>query len=177
MPLKGRPRNPLAQEPERFHRLRPLGGDTVAVDTAGETPTRFHEIHATFVGRRGVTPGLMETDTRGSRLAPGIVRTLWRQLAAFIPGPPAFQVSLSPAVPQRQLRYKTTSYYLPAGSDNSRFSALHTVILQKSRSLPPNLSGGVRRGMPTTRNRITSFGSRVTPLNRRLSAAEELGNA
>lgn len=172
MPLRGRPRNPFGQEPERFHRLRPLGGDVQATDTKGSSfMERWHELPSTFTSRRGESPGTMETDTRSDTIAPGSIRRIWQQFAAFIPAPPPFPVSLSPAMPQRQQRYKTQNLYLPAGSDNSRFNNLHTVILQKARSQPATLSAGTRRGRPVIRNRISTFGSRVPPLNRRSPSA------
>jgi hypothetical protein len=54
---------------------------------------------------------------------------------------------------------------------NARFSNMHTVFAAASRQPTPTLSAGARRGMPTVRNRMTSFGSRVAPLNARSASA------
>lgn len=174
MPPRGVPRNPLAQEPDRFHRLRTFGGDTVAVDTSGEQPTRFHERARVNVVRPGETPGTSETDRSTGVEAAGQIRRLWHQLISPVPAPPAFKVSASPFTGQRAIRYRAQSVFRGSG-DQLRFSrggvpGLHTVIVQASRQDRPTLGSGLSRNAPTVRNRISSFGSRVAPLNPRISA-------
>jgi hypothetical protein len=63
------------------------------------------------------------------------------------------------------------SVYIAGGTDNSRYEALHTMIDQRVNYRPVSINAGGVRNRPTIRNRITSFGSRVTPLNSRVSAA------
>jgi hypothetical protein len=173
VPVRGQPRNPFGQRPTRFHRLRVLGGDVESVDTIGETPDRFHERTRVFLQRPGESPAVMETDTRALSEAPGTIRRLWRQNLAPVGAPPPFVVSARPAVAQRQVRFKAGTRYKASGTLNSRFSELHTTIRQAIREPTPRLSTGVRRGMPTVRNRLTSFGSRVDPLNPRVAAASD----
>lgn len=174
MPPRGTPRNPLGQEPDRFHRLRTFGGDTVAVDTSGETPTRFHERARVNTVATGESPGTMEFDTRTGIEAAGTVRRLWHQLVNPVPAPPPFEVAAQPFTGQRTIRYRAQSVFRGSG-DALRFSragvpGLHTVIVQASRQDVPTLTAGQNRNRPTTRNRIASFGSRVAPLNPRLSS-------
>jgi hypothetical protein len=177
MPVRGQPRNPLGQRPQRFHRLRTFGGDVRSVDPVGETPTRFHDLAHVFAVEPGRTPGLSEYDLRTGTEAPGTIRRIWHQLVSPVPAPPAFKVSSSPFAGQRTIRYKTSNVYLPAGDQRSfarnGVRGLHTVIVQATRQHGATLTAGVRRGQPTIRNRISSFGSRVQPLNPRVAAAEQ----
>jgi hypothetical protein len=138
-----------------------------------QTPTRFREGPNVHVVDPGRSPGTMEVDRRfDPDTAPGTVRRLWRQVLAGIPGPPPVPVSQLPAEYTRSLRYRAQSFYLPAGTQNSRFSMLHTVIAQRSRQLRPVYSAGTRKARPTVRNRMASFGSRVEPLNRAAPAGQ-----
>lgn len=171
MPIRGVPRNPLGQEPDRFHRLRPLGGDVISVDPVGELPDRFHDTPRVFVVRSGETPGTMELDTGAHVQAAGTIREFWRQSVHPVPAPPPYPVAAEPVQITRALRYKASTNYLPAGSLNSRFGGMHTTIVQASRQPAPTASAGTRQGRPTVRNRMESFGSRVTPLNPRVAAA------
>ena len=139
----------------------------------GETPDRARLRPHISIAQPGDSPGLMEWDDREyNGQAAGTIRRLWRQVVSGIPAPPPVDVSSSPAIFTRAIRYRAQSTYLPAGSMNSRFTNLHTVIRQASRQPRPTLSAGTRRGRPTVRNRMQSFGSRVTPLNRRAPAAQ-----
>lgn len=137
-----------------------------------QTPTRFRERPRVTVVIPGQSPGTMELDNSAEVQAAGSIRRLWRQTLAGDPGPPPFQVSLAPAIFTRALRYKVSSTYKEAGTVNTRFSMLHTVIRNVSRQPRPTLTAGTRRGRPTVRNRMTSFGARVEPLNRRAPAAQ-----
>lgn len=139
----------------------------------GQTPTRFRERPRVHVVEPGRSPGTMEVDKRfDPDTASGTIRRLWRQVLAGVPGPPPVPVSQLPAEYTRALRYRAQSLYRPAGSTNSRFSMLHTVIAQRSRQPRAVYSAGTRRARPTVRNRMQSFGSRVEPLNRRAPAAQ-----
>lgn len=140
----------------------------------GQTPTRFRERPRVHVAIPGQTPGMMEQDAKalGIDTAPGTVRRLWRQVLAGVPAAPPFPVSLAPALFTRALRYKASTTYKEAGTLNTRFSMLHTVVRQVARQPRPVIEAGTRRGRPTVRNRMTSFGSRVQPLNRRVPAAQ-----
>lgn len=174
MPVRGQPRNPLGQQPERFHRLRTFGGDVVSVDTAGETPLRFHETARVNVVRPGETPGTSEHDRSTGIEAPGQIRRLWHQLISPVPAPPPFQVSAAPFTGQRAIRYRSQSVYRAAGN-MLRFvrgdaQGLHTVIVNQSRQDRPTIGTGQNRNRPTVRNRMSSFGSRVPPLNPRVAA-------
>lgn len=165
-------RNPIGQEPVRFHRLRTFGGDAVSVDPQGQTPDRFREEPRVFVRRSGETPGTMELDTGAKVQAPGTIRRLWMQAVHPVPAPPPVQVAAAPLQITRALRYKASTNYLPAGSRNSRFTGMHTMIPNLARQPRPTRSAGTRQGRPTVRNRMESFGSRVTPLNPRVAAAQ-----
>jgi hypothetical protein len=113
----------------------------------------------------------METDLRPGTLAPGEVRRLWRPLVHPVPAPPPFEVSAQPCTITRATRYSTRSFYRPAGSSNTRFIGLHTVIKMAIRHKEITRGGGGTIGRPTVRNRMSSFGSRVPPLNPRVKAA------
>lgn len=155
-----------------------------------QLPLRFLRVLPRFLAWAGQSPGLMETDLRGMVLLPVQVRRFWRQAIDYVapqapsswtsntPGPPggpgdAFQVVGQGIT--RALRYKTQSFYVAAGTDGTRFSELHTVVLPHARGKPVTVAAGSVRYAPTVRNRLTSFGSRVPPLNPRVSAAEDTG--
>jgi len=126
----------------------------------------------------------MSMSLRGNLLAPGTVRRMWRQVADMIPAQAAYSWTHNAPAPGRQvvtgpgpfqvttsLRYMTRSVYVGAGTDATRLSALHTKIIQRVHSKPTSLNAGGVRNRPTVRNRLTSFGSRVTPLNAKVPAA------
>lgn len=175
MPVRGQPRNPLGQRPQRFHRLREFGGDVVAVDTVGEAPRRFHERAYVSIWRIGETPGTLEYDRSTGVLDSGTIRRLWRQLVSPVPPPPPVNVAAAPFTGQRAIRYKAQSLYLPAGNQQSfardGIPGLHTVIVQATRQDRPTIGAGQNRNRPTVRNRMASFGSRVQPLNPRVEAS------
>jgi hypothetical protein len=136
------------------------------------------------VRQAGRTPTTMFATLRGNLLAPGQVRRFWRQVADMVPGQPAFSWTTNSPAPGRPvrgqggfrittaLRYMTRSVYVAGGTDSSRFSALHTKVRPRVNSKPVTVGGGNVRNRPTVRNRITSFGSRVTPLNAKVPAAK-----
>lgn len=133
----------------------------------------------------GRSPGTMTTAVRGNVQAAGQIRRLWRQAVNYAaaqaptswtdnspqPGMPAFVPTTGFEI-TRALRYMTRSVYAAAGSDNSRFAALHTVVHPHVRSKMVTAPAGGVRNRPTVRNRLTSFGSRVPALNSAVQAAQ-----
>lgn len=125
----------------------------------------------------------MLTTLRGQILGHGQVRRMWRQAVnqisaqapyswtASAPAPDAPGVNPGSFMITRALRYMTRSIYMGAGEDNTRYAALHTQIEQRVNYKPVSLNAGGVRNRPTLRNRMTSFGSRVPPLNSRVAAA------
>lgn len=143
MPVPGQPRNPFGQRPNRFREQRKV-----------------------FVARPGESPGLMDIDdTRLDTVAAGTIRRLWRQAVNMIPAPPPFAVSAAPLGITRALRYRASSLYQRAGNDNTRFGARRPIVPPRHNSRPVTVSAGNQQGRPAIRNRITSFGRRVPPVN------------
>jgi hypothetical protein len=158
MPVPGQPRNP-----------------------EGELPLRFRSRPHLSIELEGQSPGLQDTSLRGSVLALGTIRRLWRQTVAYVPAPPAFSWSgnspaFSPGVRAagwtRALRYMARSFYNPSNTDNTRFGARREIVTPGARQPRMTITAGAKRSRPTVRNRLTSFGSRVTPLNSNLPASE-----
>ncbi len=126
----------------------------------------------------GRTPSMMVVSLRGCRLAAGQIRKFWRQTVNYIPAGGAYSWTengpifhkLNPVGITRALRYKTQSVYMGDGIDNTRFSGLHTVIPKRNRGKLVTLGVGQKRGQPTVRNRVSSFGSRVPTLNQPIEA-------
>lgn len=152
MPVPGQPRNPFGQSPDRIELERPR-----------------HPVVA------GETAGTMVRTLRGMVQAAGQIRHDWRQAIGYIDGPPGFSwtasnVDGSPGRAfqlTRALRYLTRSLYMGAGIDNTRNAGLHSAIVQQAHYRPVSVNAGQQRGKPTTRNRLTSFGSRVPTLEER----------
>jgi len=128
----------------------------------------------------GRSPGLMVVSLRGCVMAAGQIRRLWRQSVDLIPAQGAYswtQNSTSanprPGVDiTRALRYMTRSVYAGQGIDHTRFDMLHTVVNKQNMYKTVTINRGQNRNRPTVRNRITSFGARVTPLNQQILAAQ-----
>lgn len=159
MPVPG-PRNPFGQ----------TLGDR---NPLSETPDRFRAVPYHGIAWAGRSPGLMFATLRGCVLAAGQVRAMYRQMVNYWSPQEPFSwtsnggdwPSSRPFGITRALRYLTRSTYVGAGVDNSRLTELHTVVLPRVRSKTPSVAGGSVRSRPTVRNRMTSFGSRVTPIN------------
>lgn len=156
---------------------RPLPGYD---NPGGEQPHRLNRWgRPDPVVEVGRTPGIMFVSRRGSLLAPGTVRRLWRQsIDLILPQAPfSWTSNGNDYRPPRgvgittAIRYMTRSVYVQGGTDNSRISALHTKIEPRVHSKPVTTPAGNVRNRPTIRNRITSFGSRVPPLNRRVTGS------
>lgn len=147
-----------------------------------ESPDRFNFWKRPgTVSWPGRSPGLMVITLRGNVLGAGQVRRLWMQAINYMAAQAAYswtenfnnekQKTVGVDI-TRALRYKTQSFYAGQGIDNSRFLGLHTVVPPKVRSRFITIGTGLKRNAPTTRNRISSFGSRVPPLNPPVQAAE-----
>ena len=163
-----------------------FGPDVGFRNPENRTPNFFNRWKAAKpVAIPGRSAGLNIVSLRGMVLAAGQVRHLWRQAIGYIPATPAYSwTANSPqpdnpiTVPKRgvgvttALRYKATSYAMEAGRDNTRHAGLHTVYPKQNRYKPITVNAGQKKGQPTTRNRLTSFGSRVPVLNPPNSAAE-----
>jgi hypothetical protein len=154
----------------------------------GERMLRFEYTPYHGIADEGRSPGLMERTLRGCVLAAGQIRQLWRQSVNFSDAQAPYSWTDNSPQPDRPatlqsrgfeitraLRYMTRSTYAWAGTDNTRLSELHTVIVPQVRYKQVTTGGGQRRYPPTVRNRLSSFGSRVPPINRRVQAAEEEG--
>lgn len=160
MPVAGQPRNPFGQSPDRImlERPRPVG---YSGDLENGYPLALT---------------LCQHSKRGMILAAGQIRFFWKQAVGYISaaddyswttngprslkGPRGFQIT-------RALRYQTRSLYAQGGTDNTRLTALHSAVAPKVRSKPVTVNAGQQRGKPVTRNRLSSFGARVAPLQQR----------
>lgn len=135
---------------------------------------------------QGQTPGTMERTLRGCIQAYGQIRKLWRQDVNYTDAQAPYSWTDNSPTPERPgitqargfqitraLRYMTRSVYVWGGSDNTRFTELHTPIINFNYHKPITTGAGQKRSAPTVRNRLTSFGSRVPPANIRVQGAEE----
>lgn len=129
----------------------------------------------------GRSPGTMFLTLRGNKLGFGQIRRLYRQAvnyngAGF--GPFSWTDGGKTAGTgggldiTRALRYMTRSVYIGGGIDHSRFDELHTLITRQNVYKTVTVNAGQKRNVPTIRNRVTSFGSRVPTLNSAVRAAE-----
>lgn len=155
-------RNPDLEQPDRFNRW----------DRPGP------------VWWPGRSPGAMFITLRGNVLGVGQIRRMWKQAINLIPAQAPFSWTDSAPAPgrpiaspgpigiTRALRYMTRSVYMGAGTDHSRYDALHTVIVKRNTYKTVTVNAGQKRNQPTVRNRMTSFGSRVPTLNEQVAAAE-----
>jgi hypothetical protein len=172
VPLRGRPRDAGGHE-TRFHRV---GQDGVG-DTRWRSGDRdrFHERPHVFIQREGMTPGVQDIDRSADKAAPGTIRRLWKQTVNFIPAGPQLShtlnhVTSTPTVLAAPLtvatRYRASTVFRGAGSTNTRFGAPRPIITPRHNQPRITLAGGNLQGRPTSRNRLTSFGSRVPPVNK-----------
>jgi hypothetical protein len=129
----------------------------------------------------GRSPGTMVLTLRGCKLGFGQIRRLYRQSVNYVPAfaPYSWTENGTTGDPSaggmgitRALRYMTRSVYIGAGIDNSRYDELHSVIKRGVFYKTVTVNAGQKRNAPTTRNRVTSFGSRVPTLNNAIAAAE-----
>lgn len=165
---------------------RPLPGYN---NPEGELPDKFNLWDRPgSVAQVGRSPGTMAASLRGNILAPGTIRRLWRQSVDYIAASAPYSWTDSSPMPERPasvparglgittaLRYMTRSVYVNTGTDNTRYGGLHTKIAMRSRSKPVTTGSGQTRSRPTVRNRMTSFGSRVPPLNPKVPGADKNG--
>lgn len=159
------------------------------VNPGGYKPDRFnHWNEHGPIAVLGESPGLMVMSRRGGVLAWGQIRKLWQQSVNVIPAQAPYSWTTNSPQPgrlevgydafqlTRAVRYMTRSLYQRAGNDNTRFSELHTVYPKFNRYKTVTTAVGNAPGRPTTRNRITSFGTRVPVLNPQLTSAEGSGS-
>lgn len=158
----------------------------------GEAPDRLNQwFFPSPLAVAGQSAGTSIISLRGCRLAAGQVRRLYRQSVNMIAASPPYSWTANgPTVRPfqgavgvtRALRYMTRSTYIGGGTDNARFAGLHTAISPRqqrsaqSRGHRVTVAAGSVRNRPTVRNRITSFGSRVAPLNGMVPAAQDTGS-
>ncbi len=158
MPVPGQPRNPFGQTPDRF------------------------VLHAPrFVAQAGRTPGLMEEDLRHDRQQAATIRRNWRQAVDYLGMGFVFSWTHNAADPgrgtlgrdqvTRALRYLASTRYVGAGNFLA-YGAPRPLVPGRHSSRPVTVQTGNRQMRPTVRNRLTSFGSRVPPINSGVPAAE-----
>lgn len=150
----------------------------------GREPTLFNQwMRPGPIAWPGRSPGFMTVTLRGCILAAGQIRRLWRQSVNLIPAQNPYSWTENGPITEhhegvgitRALRYMTRSLYIAGGTDNTRYAAIHTVIKKKNAYKVVTVGRGQTRSRPTTRNRMTSFGSRVPTLNQQVAAAEKTG--
>lgn len=145
----------------------------IARNRFGQKPNRFHRRPGVFVRVPGQTPGTMVVDSRADRQAFGTIRRVWRQAVNYLGATPAFSTTANEAFSTpadgfeitTALRYRASSVYRQAGSDNTRFGARRPVVQPKHNMRPVTRSAGSKQSRPTVRNRLISFGKRVPAIN------------
>jgi hypothetical protein len=133
----------------------------------------------------GRSPGTLFHSLRGNVLAAGTIRQLWRQSVNLLAGQAPYSWTSSSPQPNdpehyaprpyfitTALRYMARSVYAADGTDNTRMGGLHTTVHPHARGKPVTVPAGAVRGRPTVRNRLTSFGSRIPPLNSKVPASK-----
>jgi hypothetical protein len=106
--------------------------------------------------------------------APGQIRRLWRQAVNYVPAGPIVSWSKNdaagdPTTPgdiTTALRYKASTVFRGSGSMSTRFGAPRTVVTPSNKEGRVTQSAGNLAARPTLRNRLSSFGSRVPPVNK-----------
>jgi hypothetical protein len=174
MPLPGRPRNAGGTE-VRFHRQ----GQNSVADTRWRSGPRhrWHERVHVFVQQLGYSPGVQDIDSRADTAAAGTIRRLWRQAVNYIAGPADYSWTANgptgaptrPVGITRALRYKASTTFRGAGSMSTRFGAPRPFVPPRSgrHPAPVTIAAGNLQGRPVLRNRLSSLGSRVPPVNRK----------
>lgn len=100
------------------------------------------------------------------QLAPGDVHGNWRSSVGSIPGPAPFSWVENPREITRPLRYKVRSLFRGAGNSASMTNAKpRPVRVRQARMTAIVRLAGNAPAKPSIRNRLTSFGSRVPPVN------------
>jgi hypothetical protein len=142
--------------------------------------TFFHRFGILVRGRRQEIAQTIRTDGGGT------LRFWWRGLGNMITGGSAFSWSRNlnddapdgvNGVVSSPLRYRiATDYVTTAGNQRSNPEGRQQLRYPTMRHAPNPvfLRAGQQQGRPTIRNRITSFGSRVPPVNQPLPS-EKVG--
>lgn len=158
-----------------------FGPDEGYRNPGGEQPDRFNLWNRPGpVWWPGRSPGTMIVNLRGNVLGAGQIRKLWRQAVNLIPAQASYSWTANGNIfgpyqgvgITRALRYMTRSLHIADGTDNSRYAALHTKVVKQNVYKTVTVNAGNKRGRPTVRNRVTSFGSRVPTLNQSIQGAE-----
>lgn len=129
----------------------------------------------------GESPGTTIVSRRGIILGLGMIRSLWRPPLKGIDAPGGFNQATSSNDtsyrgafhPTRHWLYKCGCISRTSGTSNTEFHGLHTPVAPATRKSRPSLGAGQRSNPRTVRNRMTSFGSRVQPINNTAPAAQQ----
>lgn len=98
--------------------------------------------------------------------APGTQRRNWHSSIGSSAGPAPFSWVDNPPEITRPLRYKATSSFRGAGNSATMTTAgPRPVRTRQARMSPITRQAGNAPARPSVRNRLTSFGSRVPPVN------------
>lgn len=117
-----------------------------------------------FVERAGESPGLQMIEAP-EQTAAGTIRRLWRQRVHPIPAPPPYSWVDNPRIITTALRYRASSTFTAAGTDNTRYGAPRPPVRNRHRAQAVTRQAGNKAARPTVRNRLLSFGLRVPPEN------------
>lgn len=100
------------------------------------------------------------------QLADGDVHGNWRSSVGSIAGPAPFSWVDNPPLITRPLRYRVISIFRGAGNSASMTNAApRPVRVRQARMSAIVRLAGNAPAKPSVRNRLTSFGSRVPPVN------------
>lgn len=117
-----------------------------------------------FVQRTSQTDGLDGISTP-PRLAPGSIRRdVYTQINS-IPAPPPFGWADNPRIFTNPLRYRVSTRFRRIGNSRAINAALRPIVRRQVAVSTVTRQVGNKPSQPTVRNRLTSFGSRVPPLN------------
>lgn len=175
MPVPGRPRNAGGFE-VRFRSSGQTGVSPTTERWTSGPRNRFHGRTHTFIDQPGRTPGIQGVELSLDRTGFGQIRRLWRQTIGYIPAGPQLSWTENttrqrrPLAGQgeitRALRYKASSLFRGYGSNNTRMGAPRPIVANSHRQPRVTRTAGNLAARPTVRNRLSSFGSRVPPVNR-----------
>lgn len=130
---------------------------------------RVQRPHIFIEGQQGdAIDGLETPEQRGA----GTIRKLWRSTVGSTTFPAPFGWADNPRTITRSLRYKASSLFMRAGNSHTDWGEPRPIIRPRVRSPLITRQAGNKPGMPTVRNRLASFGSRIPPLNAPSSNAE-----
>lgn len=120
-------------------------------------------------GQQGLT---LADEQIPEQVAAGTIRGLWRSSLGGARGPAPFGWADHPRIFTRSLRHRVTSLFMRAGNSRTDWGEPRPMIRPRARQSIVTRQVGNRPAGPTVRNRLTSFGSRVPPLNQPSPNAE-----